>query len=291
MSHYQNGAHSRGTFSSQRSARQDQSLSNIKERVDQISASMKQSQSLLKSKYGSLPQTPENHAQKYPARNPNNLSSSSMRFNHEESEIRARTPPKKHSPDRWTKTKADDPLSEFLNDLGLEELLPIFDANQVSYEDLQYLTKEDLNDMNVPIGPRNRLFNAISSIQNNPQAYEQMPSNHTSPKRLQLKEEVDQFMNELTQLSKRNESRNRPSSRQQSIDSASFESAQSQRSYESLKAMLMDISEKQEFMMKAIKENQKAIAILEKKQNEKISLSMSRGRSSKSPGKASVKYA
>lgn len=296
MSYLQNGA--KGRQLSHRTNAKEQNLISIKERVDQISASMKQSQSLLKSTYGSLPQTPESNKYKRSSRDLHEASGNSTRF-HEENEIRVRTPPKKHSPDQWAKTKLD-PLADFLNSVGLEELINVFNEHQVSFEDLQYITKEDLIDMNISIGPRNRIFNAISNLQNEnigtrlqsepKEDYNNQLNTHTSPKRLQLKEEVDQFMSELTQLSKRNETRNRPSSRQQSFDSNSFESAQSQRSFDTLKSMLIDISEKQEFMMKAIRENQRAISILANKQNVSFnSSSMSRGRQSKSPSKLNLR--
>ena len=109
--------------------------------------------------------------------------------------------------------------------------------------------------MRIPIGPRNRLIKLIESFPEAGSHFE------PSPKRTGLRDEVDKFMTELSQFSKRSEPKFRPTSRDQSLE-ASFESENSSKVCESILIMLKDISEKQNFMMKAIEENQKAIAMI-----------------------------
>ena len=54
--------------------------------------------------------------------------------------------------------KIEDKLEIFLRKLGLENYLYVFKANQISGKDLALLSKEDLVDMKIPIGPRNRIL-------------------------------------------------------------------------------------------------------------------------------------
>jgi G3E family GTPase len=138
---------------------------------------------------------------------------------------------------------------------GFEQYVSYFLENQLTYADLPFLTKEDLIDMKIPIGPRNRLIKIIESLPEGNSHFE------PSPKRTGLRDEVDKFMTELSQFSKRSEPKFRASSREQSLE-ASFESENSSKVCESILLMLKDISDKQTFMMKAIEENQRAIASL-----------------------------
>lgn len=161
-------------------------------------------------------------------------------------ETRIRTPSQK---------RAEDLLEEFLVSNGFEQYLECFQENQLSYADLPFLTKDDLIDMRIPIGPRNRLIKLIETIPEAGSNFE------PSPKRNGLRDEVDRFMSELSQFSKRSEQRFRHSSREQSLE-ASFESENSSKVCENILVMLKDISEKQSFMMKAIEENQKAIVMI-----------------------------
>ena len=66
----------------------------------------------------------------------------------------------------YTETKntinqTDEKLIYILNKLELFDLIEVFRNNCISFEDLFLLTKEDLYEMNIPIGPRNRLINFI----------------------------------------------------------------------------------------------------------------------------------
>ena len=161
-------------------------------------------------------------------------------------ETRIRTP---------TQRRSEESLEDFLVNNGFEQFVGCFQENQLTYADLPFLTKEDLIDMRIPIGPRNRLIKLIESIPESNSHFE------PSPKRTGLRDEVDKFMTELSQFSKRSEPKFRPSSRDQSLE-ASFESENSSKLCENILIMLKDISEKQSYMMKAIEENQKAIAMI-----------------------------
>ena len=53
----------------------------------------------------------------------------------------------------------DKRLLYTLRMLGLETLFTNFNINMINFNDLFLLTKEDLIEMNIPIGPRNRILN------------------------------------------------------------------------------------------------------------------------------------
>jgi hypothetical protein len=59
----------------------------------------------------------------------------------------------------------DAQILSFLKENGLERLMPEFAANEVEWQDLPSLSREDLVDMGIKaIGPRNRLLKAISML-------------------------------------------------------------------------------------------------------------------------------
>ena len=184
-------------------------------------------------------------------RSPLKPSNSSKTPDSQMGETRIRTPPRR-------KSNKPETLESFLISNGFENCINYFVENQITLVDFPYLTKEDLNDMSIPIGPRNRLLKLIEKMD------KQETSSHyeASPKRAGIRDEVDKFMNELSQFSKRSEQRFRPSSREQSLDTSFDSEINSQRMCDNVIVMLKDISEKQNFMMKAIEENQKAIANL-----------------------------
>ena len=184
-------------------------------------------------------------------------------------ENRIRTPPKQRLPD-------PEGLEEFLQVNGLEKYLSFFQENQLTIQDVPFLTKDDLIDMRLPIGPRNRLLKIIEgmNLETKPEASSRYES---SPKRIGLKDEVDKFMQELSQFSKRSEPKPRQSSREQSFD-ASFESeCTSQKMLEGIFGLLREISDKQNFIMKAVEENQRSVIALKQQfaNSKKISTSHS----------------
>ena len=150
-------------------------------------------------------------------------------------------------------------MEDFLISNQLENYVDLFIENQISIEDLPFLTKEDLIDMKLPIGPRNRL---LKIIENKGFKTDGLSRNHSSPKKIEIKEEVDRFMTELSQFSKRSEPRLKNSSRNLSLDTSFDSEMNSQRFCENLTMVIKEIGEKQNFMMKAIEENQRAIALL-----------------------------
>jgi hypothetical protein len=177
-------------------------------------------------------------------------------------ETRVRTPSIK-------KSFGEEGIEDFLSSNGFENYINYFQENQLTFADLPYLTKEDLNDMKMPIGPRNRLIKLIENmdikdeVRSNNEPSKRENANHyeTSPMRSDLRDEVDKFMSELSQFSKRSEQQIRPPSIEPSSESFDSE-LNSQRIFDNVLLLLKDISDKQNFMMKAIEENQKAITTL-----------------------------
>ena len=55
-------------------------------------------------------------------------------------------------------------LADFLRLIKIEEYLKVFKENEILYEDLQFLKENDILELNLPIGPRNRLINALDNI-------------------------------------------------------------------------------------------------------------------------------
>lgn len=170
-----------------------------------------------------------------------------------------------------TPTKSSEPetIENFLSSNGFELYINCFQENQITLEDLPFLTKEDLNSMKLPIGPRNRLMKIIDGLgtKNDPRNQNDMSKrevlNHyeNTPKGPRIKDEVDKFMNDLSQFSKRSEQKPKPLSREQSMES--FESdINNQKLFDNVLGILKEISDKQNFMMRAIEENQRAISTL-----------------------------
>lgn len=56
------------------------------------------------------------------------------------------------------------PMRNFLMSVNLEGLYEVLKDNQVSFHDLPLITKEDLMDLDVPVGPRSRLLKAVQSL-------------------------------------------------------------------------------------------------------------------------------
>jgi SAM domain (Sterile alpha motif) len=62
--------------------------------------------------------------------------------------------------------KSFEKLQKFLKKLNIEEYLKNFKDNEIYFEDLLLLKENDILELNLPIGPRNRLLNALDSIEN-----------------------------------------------------------------------------------------------------------------------------
>jgi hypothetical protein len=56
------------------------------------------------------------------------------------------------------------PMRNFLMSVNLEGLYEVLKDNQVTFYDLPLITKDDLIDLEVPVGPRNRLLKAVQSV-------------------------------------------------------------------------------------------------------------------------------
>lgn len=58
----------------------------------------------------------------------------------------------------------DNRLEFTLKTLDLENLIPIFKSNILTFNDLLFLSKEDLLEMNVQLGPRNRILKIFRRV-------------------------------------------------------------------------------------------------------------------------------
>ena len=58
----------------------------------------------------------------------------------------------------------DKKILFILTNLNLENLYSKFKDNYITYNDLKFLTKDDFIEMNIPIGPRNRLIHFIKEF-------------------------------------------------------------------------------------------------------------------------------
>ncbi|OMJ79814.1 hypothetical protein SteCoe_20062 [Stentor coeruleus] len=70
------------------------------------------------------------------------------------------------SSDKYTKT--NDKLFKFLKSVRCEDYIDLFRENEIYYEDLPYLKENDIIEMNLPIGPRNRILNGLENFQTTP---------------------------------------------------------------------------------------------------------------------------
>ena len=66
----------------------------------------------------------------------------------------------------------DKKLNYVLENLELKELTEIFKKNYIFFDDLFLLNKEDFIEMNIPIGPRNRIINFIEKYKNIANTYD-----------------------------------------------------------------------------------------------------------------------
>lgn len=68
--------------------------------------------------------------------------------------------------------KNEEKLNYILKKLELENLINVFVDNCIQFRDLFQLTKIDLLEMNMPIGPRNRIYNFINEYKNYGKKYD-----------------------------------------------------------------------------------------------------------------------
>lgn len=68
--------------------------------------------------------------------------------------------------------KNEEKLNYILKKLELENLINVFVDNCIQFRDLFQLTKIDLLEMNMPIGPRNRIYNFINEYKNYGRKYD-----------------------------------------------------------------------------------------------------------------------
>ena len=141
----------------------------------------------------------------------------------------------------------DSKLDALFHTYKLENYLQVFKENKISIKDLNLITKEDLIDMKIPIGPRNRILKIIENLDSNPDKIE---SASLHPKD-EIKESVEKFMAEVLDLSRRKTASSIHSYREES----EFKAEPGKDLFEEIKYVLKEINDKQKKMMNLLKEN------------------------------------
>lgn len=90
----------------------------------------------------------------------------STRRSCDEQELRVRTPPKQHSPERITDCQGYDLLYEFLEALGIVSEFEKFYLNEVTFFDLKLLSEEDLIEMNISSKAVKKIIQAVGRLKN-----------------------------------------------------------------------------------------------------------------------------
>lgn len=153
-------------------------------------------------------------------------------------------------------TEEANPLLEILKKLSMDQFLPIFNANHVTMEDLPLLSKQDLVDMKLPIGPRNRLMKFLEEIRMGNSGFRQLEQQETIENTEQMTEE--EYLEEYEDENQEVYEASRVNSTQDEI----FEVIYRQNKCKNLEEMLLQISNQQLDMMKVIAQQQKAIKLL-----------------------------
>jgi hypothetical protein len=159
------------------------------------------------------------------------------------------------------------PLSRLLRSLGLQDYEALFQEHQITQEDLPLLTRDDLSDMGIPIGPRNRILNALQaenvetpqSSRREPSGYQASPGSSCSSKsgiRLKLNREVQQFLSVVNSSDKRT----RPSSKPPVVPDYPHDKPQDSTS--AMTKLIEDLARQQDIMMKAIEQNTHTMRVL-----------------------------
>ena len=126
---------------------------------------------------------------------------------------------------------------------GLEKYLSIFKYNGITLADLPYLNKEDLIDLDIPIGPRNRILHLVQSEKEN-QNLEKRPKTDFLRINSNVSKKSEKFSNFSKPQKSDNQDRNKDFLFSQVL------------------SQLKDINNKQTLMMKQICENQRDISEL-----------------------------
>lgn len=158
--------------------------------------------------------------------------------------------------------KNQDETERFLEEVGLEKYVSLFKDNEITIEDIPLLTREDLIDLKLPIGPRNRLMNIIKDKFESSKIQRQLvQTKNMGENRHNVREDTESYLDNHSQNMKTLNPKERPSSRQ-SMDSISTESIRSPISYDEVVQMLNNMREQQNIMLRAIQENQRVVAML-----------------------------
>ncbi|CAG9311246.1 unnamed protein product [Blepharisma stoltei] len=175
--------------------------------------------------------------------------------NYSENEFSVFTPEKqaedKRVMDSPKFTDLQEDLAEFLKTLGIEEYFEVFLKNKIGIEDIENLTKEDLIDMGIPLGPRNKILRALQELNKPHEIYEEKSKDNINT-REKLKGEIDSFMNEINDLAKK--------SKDKSIE----------RRKTMVREEFLNLAQKKELIMDRILKNSEIIQLLMEKIETKL---------------------
>lgn len=165
-------------------------------------------------------------------------------------------------PLKRTESREPSYLESFLVSNNLEQYLKTFNDNQLTFDDLAFLSKQDYSDMGIPIGPRNRIMKLAQDYggkecKENRIDSQERSSSRFSRNKNEIRDDVDKFFGELAQVSQRS-----VKNRKNYSKDFALEDEIDGKMFESILTVLKDIGEKQKIMEKAIKENQKAVEYL-----------------------------
>jgi hypothetical protein len=118
-------------------------------------------------------------------------------------------------------------IEDFLRLVDCAELASLFKAHQVTLQDLATLSRQDLAEMKIPIGPRNRILKAAEKLDD-------------SASNQEAWSEASSYLRYKSEASR----------------------SDSDNSQESIGSVLEKLERQQDLMMKAIRENSRALELL-----------------------------
>lgn len=160
-------------------------------------------------------------------------------------------------------------ISEFLTHLGLHNFIHVFSRKNLQLSDLQLMDKQGLIELNIPIGPRNRILYTLGKLNNSKELLEEnseLTDSLESPKDKKrcsysgsgdynsIKPEVDSFLEELESL--RN-TRNR----------VNVLSPVKQRNKTDLVRLLQELDGRQQSLLKTLKKSSRGLRFLVKRKD------------------------
>ena len=85
----------------------------------------------------------------------------------DDQELKIRTPPKRHSPEKLANNEEYDVLYEFLVALRIQEEFEKFHKNEIAFCDLELLNQEDLEEIGISFRSAKRIIEGVSLLKEN----------------------------------------------------------------------------------------------------------------------------